>query len=272
MQPIFVEEDTVVEAWRLIYLYTDLRKIKAKRKHVAKRPPRDLKMLGVAEKVSDAIEAWYVKHGAPVKQEIRRLVREAAKRHLYIRYALSLPGFSELAVIAFLASPPDITLKTAGPILEPSSYIATHFMPVRMRDGRVYRSVLARYFFSTIEPLRRFMSRFVSRSRQLLRIYERSLSRYTSKGYNPGRAKRLATRDVVRVMIGCVWLVRMHELLSKRLVKPSDVTLPYPEMLRDIEAGSGVEPYMIAEYPVANEVADYTWARLINAVKTGVYA
>ena len=266
--PLFVEREYVVGAWRLIYLLRVAKIENQAWQMVAKKPPLQLERLGLVGDVSGGIRLHYNQVWEPVRRAVSVLVYEAMGRYLYLRFLLSVKGFGPMLALAFLASPPDVTLKRAGPIVKPSGYINVNFIPVVLKNGRIHRPILARFFYSNAVAsitLRRYLTRENPQTRA---VYERNMKKYVERGYPETRAKRLAFRDALRVVIGCAWLVRVHELLDDGLIEPSDVILPYRAMTEKIEAGELIDPhYLVEDDSVKSRLEEYTWRRLIEKIK-----
>ena len=264
---IYVDRGLVRRAWFYIYLYYSIyRRARQQYQIVTRRPPRQLQALQLVRDVTTDLKYFVLEKLGGIDREIEDVVNTAAERYLFVRYALSIKNFGAKIVLAFIASPPDITLRPTGPIVKPSSYINVNFIPVVM-GGKMHRPLLARYFYSMVTASVKLRRYIMKENVHLTRVYQRSFEKYVEKGYPEGRAKKLAIRDAVRVIIGSVWLVRMHELLDTGLATPNDIMLPYGDMAEKARLGELIDPYFLAgDEAVKSKVYNYTWRNLLKRV------
>jgi hypothetical protein len=255
----------VAGAWRLVYLYRLVARVGVVARMVARRPPRDLAALGVVGDVVEGLLEWHRRYGEPVARAASLLVSRAiAEGMLHVAFYTDVPGLARAAAVALVASPPEVTHKPYAAVT-PTSYITCHFIPCRI-GGRLHRNTLARFFYGLVSATRPQFLRYVSGNPALRRVYERSLGRYLDRGYPEGRAKRLAFRDALRVVIGSAWLVRTLQLLDRGDLRPGDVVLPRREMLEKVYTGELVDPAQVVPPERRGRWLGYTWRRLLETV------
>lgn len=212
-------------------------------------------------------------YGSNIRLAAKRFLYEAAKKYTYIRYALAtiLP---EIATLAFLGQPPDTTWGRP-PVLKPSTWINKAFLTYRYRSGKIEANIFQRFFSTLVSPYL-FMSNKDGKLLEkytpaLLRIYRRSYTKYLEAGRRPPHARRLANRDVVRVIIGNVWLIATLDALAKGVISPEDVLLPYhlakdPALLHDmLDPAETVATHRASE-DLVEELRKYTWRKLYKVV------
>ena len=170
-----------------------------------------------------------------IEQELISLVRSVAERLPWLEYARHVVLFREVALAAFIASPPSgVLLKR----LKPTSYFANHFIVVKFRTGKRHRTVISKFFFTECRNLISITDTIDHRqvvavlkdavgSDLLIRKFQQNREKYIAAGKKPGLATKLAYRDVLRICVGNVYLVYTWLAIEKGYIEPSPALLPY---------------------------------------------
>jgi len=250
-----------------------IRKIWAERKKVMilkmVNPPR---IYQVDEELAQLYKNEVVKelHKAEMKNA-EKLLREFSNKYYHVAFAITQP-FIKTGALCFVASPPQITTrKYFNGVIKTGSYIANHFIPTQLKNGKYHKPLIAKFFYGLYWHYALAMGgwkRDLKRFPRLKLFFEQKYKQY---GETP-RARRLALRDVARILIGNVWLVQMYYLVKEGVIQPEDIVLPY-EIAKFPEAGKlYLDPiYTVRMYELPeelrNEIKYITWSWLLRITK-----
>ena len=220
----------------------------------------------------------YEKYIALTRQKLQRIQKEYeslitgfAEKYYHAAYAYAT--ILRSSVPLFIAYPPQATTKKQ-PALKPSAYINTLFMPVRTSDGRKITTVASKILYKNFVVMRNYrkLDKYLESMPRLKQFVEKKRIQYVNRGYPEKRAWKLALRDMVRVIIGNIWLVGIYYLVEEHAIEPEDIILPY-ELAREPElhqtmidpVDTMIRPYMLP-IGMQTEVKYITWEWLIKTV------
>ena len=154
---------------------------------------------------------------------LESLVMREWRKYPHIVFGLATP-LPPASLACFVACPPQITYPEFGAVYTPSSYINVLFFPIYDRERRrVHRDRLARACYAIMfEPMFRHAPILKPPLRD---VFGERLATYMARGKSHAHAYRLALRDLVRVLIGCIWLVWSCAALKQGVIKR--IVLPY---------------------------------------------
>jgi len=268
----YTPSELVAEAWLAIHgLRGALASVRSLRFHSGEAGEGRMPVAArVDEDVRLALLNGYLsmqKQYLALKARAREIVGRAAGRLPYIAYLLDTPLVPE-SLLAVLAHPPDLTLKRFGPAVKPASWIAVSFIPTRLRDGRVHRPLLAKFFYTanyTVMVFRHEHFALCGRSQALCEFYRRKVEEEKRKPTvrSEGHARRRAVRDVVRVYLGNAWLIAMLDALDRGAIDRDEVVLPY-WLAKSPRTHVLLDPSQAAKTP--GRWREYTWDRLLRTL------
>ena len=208
-----------------------------------------------------------------LEKRAQEFLEEMARKYYHVAYAVAEPFISSSALV-FVANPPQITTLKQN-ILKTTSYIVINFIPSRVRN-KYHRSIIAKFFynrfwFQTVRFPNKSM-RILAQFPRLELFWRQKYGQYREKYKNDARARRIAWREVAKVLIGNVWLVQMYYLVKHGVIEPSDIVLPYhlaenPELHKTMI--NPIDTVYKTKLPVeiARELPNITWGWLIKTLK-----
>ncbi len=220
------------------------------------------RILGVQADVRELLRQLLDDMIEDARRYIEERVREYSK-YVHIRYALLLPLPKKIVPALVVASPavtmPELCDDEPIPV---DAYIDRAFIPVKLRNGRWHRPFIARYAFGAWLGYWRHNKSRVLSVEPLRRVYERSYQKALEKGKRQRIAKIIAVKDVLRVMIGCIWLVWTYHAVKRGIVTevPRPRHLPLERLINPIEI-------VVKEPPPELELDKITWSWLNEVAK-----
>ncbi|NPA98907.1 MAG: hypothetical protein GXO43_05960 [Crenarchaeota archaeon] len=210
------------------------------------------------------------KHYEAMKKQVQEQAMEYATKYWHAAYAYAtiLRNIS----LVFTAYPPQVTT-TRQLAVKPSAYINTLFIPVVRSDGRPIQTMFAKLLYKHYTLIMRYKRKYIEKQHPRLKIFiEQKKQQYMGKGYPEARARKLAYRDALRVIIGNIWLVGIYYLVKEGAIQPEEIILPYelaqnPELHKDrINPAETVIEYRLPP-ELQHEIGDITWTWLIKTTK-----
>ena len=203
--------------------------------------------------------------------EIKKQGGEYAAKNFNIAYA-DATIFKNISLV-FVAYPPQITTQKVNPYtIPPSAYINVLFIPItRTSDGRKIVTLASKILYKHFVLYRRYhIKRYLEKKPVLKAFVEKKTQQYISQGQPERRAWKNALRDLVRIIIGNIWLVGIYYLIEEGSIEPEDIILPYelakqPELHKIyIDPIHTAEPYLL---PLDMDISNITWKWLMK-IKT----
>ena len=207
-----------------------------------------------------------------VKREYESLVVGFAEKYYHTAYAYAT--ILRSSVPLFVAYPPQVTTKKQL-ALKPSVYINTLFIPVRTSDGKKITTVASKILYKNFVVMRNYrkLDKYLDGMPRLKHFVEKKRIQYVNRGCPEKRAWKLALRDMLRVVIGNIWLVGIYYLVKEHVIEPGDIILPY-ELAREPElhqtmidpVDTMIRPYMLP-IGMQTEIKHITWKWLIETIE-----
>lgn len=249
-----VPPETVFEAHTLLVKYMHSAGFARALKMIAKRPPLNLRLIG--EDYYSPLAAYGEEVDAKNEAALDEYLE--AHRFSFVDFWLSA-GLPKVVALAMIAVPPQFTLKRYGPAINPSNWFEW-FMPIKRKDGRLSANSMRRFVYSKWYFFMAVNRRAVPKP--LLGFFESKRGHYVARGYDEGRARRLAMRDAMRAAVGDAWLVAMKALVDSGEASIDEVVLPYhlakdPSLVHEM-----IDPGLLSE-----KYKGVTWKWLVESVR-----
>ena len=221
---LLVPESERGEAYFLVDLYMNLRGFDAKLTRIKhwidyvtgkKKKKVEVKLKRTMTKKMLAVYVNKLKefvNFVNVEKIVENFVTPRIDKYSHLKY-LALTGLiTKKALVCLIADPPQITHIDFGQLINPISYIQNHFIPCRMIDvntgeEKVTGGLVPRMFYSQVRYYLTMFPELIQQYPRLYTFYNETINKYLKLGKNQKHAKKLALRDVVRIVIGCMWLL-----------------------------------------------------------------
>ena len=178
-------------------------------------------------------------------------IDEAIKKYPHVWFLHATDVFDKKSLLTIICDPPQITHSSFGQLLTPDAYINVHFIPTKLRDGRIYRSLISRFFYTTNYPIWKYKINYILNKYPALKsVFNQTYNNYFKKALQKGLpkdqaesfAKKCARRDCIRVFIGNAWLIQTYFLYKEGIVKTISVPTHLINHVNDLINPSALLP------------------------------
>lgn len=187
----------------------------------------------------------------------------------YVNYLQASP-LAKPAILSILAEPPDITWGRT-PLVHPWTWITFTFLPPKdPKDDVIKAGKIAFHFMGTALysfKMLRGKKTLEKKYPMLWEFWRRQANKYIQKGYKEVRAKALADRDTIRVILGNAWLIATLDALTTEIIKPEEVEMPYPLAKDGTLLHQLIDPVHTVEEKYRPLFAEYSWRELVKILQ-----